>query len=161
MPRISFPEKGLGEHADWMLARPDMAIAMGGLSKAVYGTSKLDKRESEAARYTIALINDCAVCKDTRVKDAPERGVEEGFYSEIPAWRTSTALTDRERLAAEFAQLFATDHLAMDDDFWTRLRAAYSDEEIADLTMSCGMWLGSGRALAVIGVRAPHERILV
>ena len=87
--------------------------------------------------------------------------VEEGFYAEIPAWRTSANLSERERLAAEFAQLFATDHMAMDDDFWARLRAAYSDEEIADLTMSCGMWLGSGRALSVIGVRAPDERILV
>ncbi len=161
MPRISFPEKGLGEHADWMLARPDMAMAMGGLSSAVYGTSKLDKRESEAARYTIALINDCKVCRETRAKDGAERGIDEGFYAEIPAWRTSTALTEREKLAAEFAQRFALDHLAMDDDFWDRLRAAYRDEEIADLTMCCGTWLGLGRALAVIGVRAPDERILV
>jgi len=134
---------------------------MGGLSSAVYGTSKLDKRESEAARYTIALINDCAVCKDTRVKDAPARGVEEGFYAEIPAWRTSTTLSEREKLAAEFAQLFATDHLAMDDGFWSRLRGAFADDEIVDLTISCGMWLGMGRTMAVIGVRAPDERILV
>lgn len=161
MPRISFPEKGLGEHADWMLARPEIAMAMGGLSKAVYGTSKLDKRESEAARYIIALTNDCAVCRATRAKDAESRGLDEGFYAEIPVWRTSPALTERERLAAEFAQRFATDHLAMDDEFWDRLRAAYTDEEISDLTMCCGTWLGLGRALAVIGVRAPDERILV
>ena len=161
MPRISFPEKGLGEHADWMLARPDIAVAMGGLSTAVYGTSQLGKRESEAARYTIALINDCAVCKDTRAREGESRGMDEGFYAEIPAWRTSTALSQRERLAAEFAQRFATDHLSMDDEFWGRLRAAFNDEEIADLTMCCGTWLGLGRALAVIGVRAPDERILV
>jgi AhpD family alkylhydroperoxidase len=161
MPRISFPEKGLGEHADWMLARPDMAVAMGGLAAAVYGTSTLAKREREAARYTIALVNDCAVCRATRAKDAEQAGLDEGFYAEVPAWRTSTALSERERLAAEFAQRFAIDHLAMDDPFWDRLRAAYSDEEIADLTMCCGTWLGLGRALAVIGVRAPDERILV
>lgn len=161
MPRISFPDKGLGEHADWMLARPEMAVAMGALADAVYNTSKLDKRESEAARYTIALINDCAVCRATRARDGEARGMDEGFYAEIPAWRTSTALSDRERLAAEFAQRFATDHLTMEDGFWDRLRGAYRDDEIADLTMSCGMWLGLGRALAVIGVRAPDERILV
>jgi AhpD family alkylhydroperoxidase len=161
MARISFPEKGLGEHADWMLARPEIAVAMGGLSSAVYGTSKLDKRESEAARFTIALINDCAVCRDTRARDGAARGMDEGFYAEIPNWRNSTVLSERERLAAEFAQRFATDHLAMDDPFWGRLRAAYRDDEIADLTMCCGTWLGLGRALAVIGVRAPDERILV
>jgi hypothetical protein len=87
--------------------------------------------------------------------------MDEGFYAEIPAWRSSTALTEREKLAAEFAQRFATDHLAMDEEFWGRLRRAYQDEEIADLTMCCGTWLGLGRALAVIGVRAPDERILV
>ena len=70
-------------------------------------------------------------------------------------------LTDRERLAAEFAERFAIDHLAMDDAFWDRLRAAFADDEIADLTICCGMFLGMGRTLAVIGVRAPDERILV
>lgn len=161
MARIDFPEKGLGEHADWMLARPEIAVAMGALSTAVYQKSKLDKREKEAARYAIALINDCAVCRATRVRDAEAVGIEEGFYAEVPAWRTSTELSARERLAAEFGQRFASDHLSMDDDFWARLRAAYADDEIADLTMCCGMWLGMGRTLAVIGVRAPDERILV
>ena len=66
-----------------------------------------------------------------------------------------------ERLAAEFAQRFALDHLAMDDDFWARLHGAFADDELADLTMCCGMFLGLGRVLAVIGVRAPEERILV
>ncbi|HWE56984.1 MAG TPA: carboxymuconolactone decarboxylase family protein [Acidimicrobiales bacterium] len=161
MARIDFPEHGLGEHADWMLARPEIAVAMGALSTAVYQKSQLDKREKEAARYAIALINDCAVCRATRVRDAETIGLEEGFYAEVPAWRTSTVLSERERLAAEFGQRFASDHQSMDDDFWSRLRAAYGDEEIADLTMCCGMWLGMGRTLAVIGVRAPDERILV
>jgi hypothetical protein len=49
----------------------------------------------------------------------------------------------------------------MDDGFWDRLRGAYRDEEIADLTMCCGAWLGMGRALAVIGVRAPDEPLLL
>ena len=35
------------------------------------------------------------------------------------------------------------------------------DDEIADLTMCTGMFLGLGRMLAVLGVRAPDERILV
>ena len=49
----------------------------------------------------------------------------------------------------------------MDDELWGRLRAAFSDDELADLTMCCGMFLGLGRVLAVVGVRAPDERILV
>ena len=38
---------------------------------------------------------------------------------------------------------------------------AFSEAELADLTICCGMFLGMGRTLAVVGVRAPDERILV
>ena len=161
MARISFPERGLGEHVDWALLRPEMGMGMGALSEAVYGNTKLALREREAARWTIALINDCVVCQDTRARDAEAGGVDDGYYAEVADWRNSPQLSERERLAAEFAQRFALDHLAMDDAFWARLRAAYADDEIADLTICCGMFLGMGRVLAVIGVRAPDERILV
>lgn len=161
MARISFPDKGLGEHVDWALLRPEMAVGMGAFSNAVYGNTRLSVREREAARWTIALVNDCAVCRDTRARDADVAGMDEGFYAEVPAWRTTTALSERERLAAEFAERFALDHLRMDDQLWDRLHAAYADDELADLTMCCGMFLGLGRTLAVMGVRAPEQRILV
>ena len=161
MARIDFPDRGYGEHVDWALLRPEMAMGMGALSEAVYTNSRLPVREREAARFTIALINHCVVCQDTRAKDAESAGTDEGFYAEVTNWRESNVLTTRERLAAEFAQAFALDHVAMGDDIWGRLRAAFSDDELADLTMCCGMFLGLGRVLAVIGVRAPDERILV
>jgi alkylhydroperoxidase family enzyme len=161
MARISFPEKGLGEHVDWALLRPKMAVGMGALSEAVYGNTQLPVREREAARWTIALLNDCAVCRDTRARDGTSAGADEGFYAEVTNWRQSSELSERERLAAEFAERFAVDHLAMDDAFWSKMRAAFSDDELADLTICCGAFLGLGRTLAVIGVRAPEERILV
>jgi hypothetical protein len=49
----------------------------------------------------------------------------------------------------------------MDDELWGRLHDAFSEGELADLTICCGMFLGMGRTLAVVGVRAPEERILV
>jgi alkylhydroperoxidase family enzyme len=161
MARISFPERGFGEHVDWSLMRSKMAAGMGSFSEAVYQNSELPLREREAARWTIALINDCAVCRDTRTRDGAQAGIDEGFYAEIGRRRDSTALSGREKLAAEFAERFAIDHLAMDDEFWARMHAAFSDEELADLTICCGMFLGLGRTLAVVGVRAPEERILV
>ncbi|MEJ5254130.1 MAG: carboxymuconolactone decarboxylase family protein [Acidimicrobiales bacterium] len=161
MARIAFPERGFGEHVDWALLRAEMAAGMGAFSEAVYGNSKLPVREREAARWTIALINDCAVCQGTRARDGEAVGADEGFYAEVANWRESTALSQRERLAAEFAQRFALDHLGMDEEFWTRMRAEFADDELADLTICCGLFLGLGRTLAVIGVRAPDERILV
>lgn len=151
----------MGEHIDWALPRAKMAVGMGALSEAVYENSQLPLRERESARWTIALINDCAVCQDTRAKEAATARIDEAFYAEVANWRSSTVLTERERLAAEFAQRFALDHLAMDDGFWQRLHSVFADDELTDLTICCGMFLGLGRTLAVIGVRAPEERILV
>ena len=101
------------------------------------------------------------MCQDTRARDGVAAGADEGFYREVTDWRSSTTLSERERLAAEFAQHFAIDHLNMGEELWGRLHAAFSDDELADLTMCCGMFLGLGRVLAVVGVRAPDERILV
>ena len=161
MPRIAAPESGMGEHIDWALHRPKMAAGMGALSEAVYGNTQLPVREREAARYTIAMINDCAVCRDTRAKDGAAVGADEPFYAEATNWRASTELSERERAAAEFGERFALDHLAMDDEFWDRMHALFSEDELADLVICCGMFLGMGRALAVVGVRAPDQRILV
>src|SRR5580692_6861604 len=121
MTRIAAPVSGMGEHIDWALLRPEMAAGMGKLSGAVYGNSQLSVREREAARWTIALINDCAVCRDTRAKDGVHLGADEPFYAEVSDWRSSTTLSVREKGAAEFAERFALDHLAMDDEFWARL----------------------------------------
>jgi alkylhydroperoxidase family enzyme len=162
MARIEPPAvTGMGEHVDWSLHRTEMAVGMGAFSEAVYGNSRLPVREREAARWTIALINHCLVCQDTRAKAAAPNHIDEGFYAEVASWATSEVLTEREKLAAEFAQRFALDHQGMDDAFWARLRAAFTDDEVADLLICCGMFLGLGRALAVVGAPAPEERILV
>jgi alkylhydroperoxidase family enzyme len=159
--RVSFPERGFGEHVDWSLMRPEMAAGMGALSKAVYGNTQLSLREREAARWVIALINDCAVCRDTRARDGAKAGVDEGFYGNVADWRSSDALSERERMAAEFAERFALSHETMDDEFWVRLHGLFADDELADLTICCGMFLGLGRVMAVIGAEAPEQQILV
>ena len=162
MARIDFPDRGFGEHVDWSLLRPKMAAGMGALSEAVYTHSRLARARArgrpldDRPRSTTA-----SSARAPGPATARSVGVDEGFYGEVAGWRTSEALSERERLAAEFAQRFALDHQAMDDEFWARLRAAYADDEIADLTMCCGMFLGLGRALAVVGVPAPEDRILI
>lgn len=142
-----------------MLHRPEMAQGYAALSEAIYGNTQLTLREREAARFVIAQLNDCAVCRGTRAEGAT--APTEPYYAEIPNWQTSTEMSEREKLAAEFAQRFVLDHLQIHDEFFDRLRVAYSEDEIADLTLCCGAFLGLGRALAVAGVEAPAEQLTV
>jgi alkylhydroperoxidase family enzyme len=80
--------------------------------------------------------------------DAPD----EAFYAHVgsdPSW---SGFGDRERLAARFAELFAADHLAMDEDFWWEMHAHFSDDEIVELGVCVGAWLAFGRLQRVLDV---------
>ena len=141
----------------WAGAAPDLTIPAAQLSSAVYEKSTLPLREFEAARITIARINDCQLClgwrsgRDTPSRVAEADDVDEAFYEQIRN-RDYTGLTEREQLCAEFAELFATDHLAMDDAFWARLRSSFTDAEIVELGISVGMWVSQGRLNQVLDV---------
>jgi alkylhydroperoxidase family enzyme len=42
--------------------------------------------------------------------------------------------------------------IAGDEDFWSRAKAVFSDDEIVDLTYSIAAWIGTGRALHALGL---------
>jgi alkylhydroperoxidase family enzyme len=115
-------------------------------SDAVYRKSTLPLREFEAARITIARVNDCRICLSLR----PEDGPGPAFYDAVLG--DGAGLAAREALAAEFAQRFAVDHLAMDDAFWERLHSVFSDDELVQLGLCVGSWLAFGRLNRVFGV---------
>ena len=147
----------IGDFADddvagWMALSPGIAPALAGFSQAVYNRNRLPMRVREIARIVIAHDNECVVCQNTRDTDGPAAGVDEDLYDHALRWRTWPGFDEQERLAAEFAHRFATDHtgLRADDELWERLRSHFSDELLADLTMSCAMWLGMGRMLRTL-----------
>ncbi len=70
------------------------------------------------------------------------------------AWWCLVAARAGRALAAELARQFATDHLGMDDAFWKRLHAVFSDDELVQLALCVGSWLAFGRLNRVFGVDA-------
>ena len=151
MPRVDVPE-GTDPlaHVWGGLAKP-LTSAAAGYSSAVYEHSSLSLREFEAARITVARLNDCAICTSWRTardvagwSDDPGE-VPEEFYERIGADPTYADATVRERLAAEFAERYVLDHTNIDDECWGRLHAAYSDDELVDLALCVASWLALGR----------------
>ncbi len=68
------------------------------------------------------------------------------------AYATYPHFTDGERAALEFTTKFATDHLAIDQELMDRLRAAYGDETVFEISLCVGSWLALGRVNQVMGV---------
>lgn len=150
MPHIDVPD----DLGGWMALRPEMAPGLVALSDAVYGQSKLPLRVQEIARMRIALANQCEVCRNARYAEGADQGMDEAFYANVAQWRTAPGYSERERLAAEYAEGFALDHVALRDnqDFWTRYRRRFRDDEIVDLAICCALWLGAGRTMRVLDV---------
>jgi hypothetical protein len=151
MPRVAVPADQDPLVYVWTELATPLTSAAGGYSHAVYEKSSLTLREFEAARVTMARINQCAICIGWRTaRDVPSRAadpdeVPESFYQSVGAEADLTGLSERERLSAEFAERYATDHLGMDDAFWNRLHAVFSDDELVDLALCVGSWLALGR----------------
>jgi alkylhydroperoxidase family enzyme len=149
MPNVTVPDGQDPLIHVWTALAPKLTTAAAGYSSAVYEHSSLSLREFEAARITMARINECALCLDWRTaRDVPSRGVSpdevpESFYAAVEAGDAS--LTERERLAAEFARRYATDHTRMDAAFWARCHDAFRDDELVDLALCVGSWLALGR----------------
>jgi alkylhydroperoxidase family enzyme len=127
-------------------------------SDAVYRKSTLPLREFEAARITIARVNDCRICLDLRPEDGPGQAFydavlgDQADLGDVADLANGADLTERESLAAEFARRFALDHLGLDDAFWARLHAGFSDDELVQLGLCVGSWLAFGRLNRVFGV---------
>jgi alkylhydroperoxidase family enzyme len=81
-----------------------------------------------------------------------QQGITEEMYAHVAEYRERDEYTEREKLAIEYAERFALDHTAIDDDLFRRLRAVYSDAEVVDLTLLLVTFLGLGRMLAVLGI---------
>lgn len=135
----------------WGEMVPGIGPAAARLATSVYEHTTLGLREFEAARLRIAQINGCLFCQDFRT-DRDGVKVEADFDTAVQAWRTTDAFDDRARLAAEYAERFATDHHGLDDEFWDRMRAQYTDTEIVELPMCLGSWLSFGRLNRVLGL---------
>ena len=154
MSRIgAFPDDDL---AGWILKSPDLGGAIGAFANAVYNHNRLPMRTRELARMVIAYSNECEVCVNTRTESTGAGGsdVPEELYDHVPEWRTWPGYSEQERLAAEFAHRFATEHTVLrdDEDFWRRCSEQFSEELLADLALSCALWLGMGRVLRTLDI---------
>jgi alkylhydroperoxidase family enzyme len=152
MARLDIPEGPGGDAAMIWTLRPEMSGMVDRMIRGAYQQSKLPAAEREVARMRIAQLNDCAACGGFRAPSVREAGVPDDAYEHLHEYATYRGYTDRQRLAIEYAERFATAHDQIDDDLFARLRVRFADDEILDLTLCLAVYLGLGRTLAVLGV---------
>jgi AhpD family alkylhydroperoxidase len=165
MPRVHFadptlaidPDAPVGDQINVALHgilahRPEAAAALGAVSIACAQTSTLGPRLIELVRLRIAFHNQCRSCMAVRYRDAVDDGVTEDLVCSLERPADAPDLTDAERAALRFADLFATDHLAIDGTVYDDLRRHFAEAELVELGLHCALFVGVGRLAATWSV---------
>ena len=123
--------------------RPAAALAWLGLMECLHSDSQLSERLRELVRLKIASITTCRACQLARKSDTVTE-------QDIACMASDDArFSPEERAALTYAELFASDYLAIDDRHFRQLAAYFSAAQIAELGMYCALMLEGGRMTLV------------
>jgi AhpD family alkylhydroperoxidase len=127
---------------------PAVAGALGSLNAALRDSGTLPPRLLELVRLRIAFFNQCKSCIAVRYQSAIDDGLDEAAVCSLERPADADDLSAAERSALQFAELFATDHLFIDDAVYDGLRQHFSEDELVELGLHCAIALGVGRLSA-------------
>jgi AhpD family alkylhydroperoxidase len=132
--------------------RPEIARAHAAYGEVLRTERLLPARLIELVRLRIAYHNQCRSCMAIRYADGTEDGVTEALVCELERPEEAPDLTEAERAAIHYADLFATNHHAVSDETFARLREHFSEAEIVELLFHSAMCVGFGRMGAVLNM---------
>lgn len=87
-------------------------------------------------RVRIAVLNGCPFCADLHSSIGLENGLESTKLGAIGAWENDDELTERERLALEYADAVTLSDGEVVDELFERLRKEFSAAEIIELSFA-------------------------
>ena len=134
--------------ASIMSRLPYVAAAVGGVTNALRETGALPPRLMELVRLRIAFHNQCRSCMSIRYQSAIDDGLTEDAVCSLERPAEAADLSGAERAALGFADLFATNHLAIDDAVYDELRNHFSEDQLVALGLHCALCVGLGRLAA-------------
>jgi alkylhydroperoxidase family enzyme len=134
--------------------RPEIAEALVALASTFQGQAgTLPVRLTELLRLRIAYWNQCRSCMSVRYD--PD-SVSQDLVCSLERPEQAEDLSDAEKAALRFADLMATDHLAIDDAVYDDLRRYFTEGELVELGLNCAQYVGYGRLSATW---AMHEHL--
>ncbi|HMA33888.1 MAG TPA: carboxymuconolactone decarboxylase family protein [Chloroflexia bacterium] len=121
---------------DYAKAAPGAMRAMNKL-EAYLAACGLESALTDLVKLRASQINGCAYCVDMHSLDARAGGETEQRLYALPVWQETPFFSERERAAllwTEKLTLIALDHVP--DAVYEQVRAQFTDEELANLTLA-------------------------
>ena len=145
------PRPGLKAFVQVMANAERYHVQFSALYASVRFENHLGHKLSELVRLAVANTTECPVCMAGRLPAAIEEGMSEDLVGQLGDIDHGD-FTDAERAAIRFAHKFGSDHLSIDEDDKAALRRHFTDEQIVELGILCGLCLGYGRFSAICGL---------
>jgi len=121
---------------DLKTASPEGAKAMGALNAFIHHCG-LEKSLLELVKLRASQVNGCGHCLDMHWKDLRAMGESEQRLYLLDAWREAPFYSDRERAALAWTEAVTLiTQGGAPDDVYEQVRAQFSDEELANLTLA-------------------------
>lgn len=133
-----------------MLAHcPEMAKGAIGFGAALAMNRTLPERLIELVRLRVAFHNQCRSCMAIRYSSAAGE-VDEDLVCSLEKPQEAQGLSEAERVALDFADRFATDHLSITDERFAGLRAHFNEAQVMELMLHLALYVGMGRLAALL-----------
>lgn len=129
--------------------RPAIAQGVISLGTGVAQDWTLGARLKELVRLRVAFHNQCRSCLAIRYSDAVNAGVDEDLVCSLENPPAAADLSEAEKIALQYADLFATNHLRIDDELFDSMRQHYSESQLVELGVWIAFCVGFGRLGAV------------
>ena len=115
----------------------------------------VDHDLKELCRVYVSRTVKCEYCGNQRSEQGARMGLHEGQYDELLNFETADAYSERQKTALSYAEAIAW-HLDVDDAFWKRLYAQFSEPELVELGCMIALTLGQQSWLRLLDI-SHHE----
>lgn len=130
---------------------PHMAKAIIAFKTEVAKGRLLAPKLIELVRLRVAFHNQCRTCMAVRYESAYQDGLTDEMVCSLEQPLDAPDLSAAEKAALAYVDMFATNHLAIDDAMFERLRGHFSEAEIVEFCLTVSHFVAFGRFVAVIG----------
>ena len=141
-----------------IMARSKAGIAWVKCWNTVLYEGLLPHKLKEMCRIRISVAHRCGYCSTVRSNVAKSEGLNEALVNVLLNDLSSPKLSEREKAALHYADLFKSGDEPIDNDaVYEALRRHFSEEEIIELGMLCAQTVGVGRLVRSLNILSWEE----
>ena len=127
---------------------PEISKGLTAFGGSLKQNRSLPDRLVELVRLRVAFHNQCRSCMAIRYQDGQAAGITEDLVCSLEKPMEAENLSEAEKAAIHYGELFATNHLAINDEVYNNLRKYFNESEIVELSITVAFFVGFGRLAA-------------